>query len=212
MKNVIWKLLNFLRIGPFLQLALASSLKESGWFKSFITKTSLDKKGNPIPWLTYSFINFLTPRLQNSFTVLEFGTGNSTLWFSKKVKSIIAIEHNLDWYNFMLRRIPSNVAIQFVDMNSFQSYGMILEKTTDKFDIIINDGIFRNEIAKTCHNSLTENGVIIFDNLQVDDYREGVEYLLNLGFKKIDFIGMLPIVGYDNTTSIFYRPNNCLNI
>ena len=57
-----------------------SALKKLGWFRSFKFKESIDHNGNPIPWWTYSIIDFLQERLNNkSIRVLEFGCGNSTV-------------------------------------------------------------------------------------------------------------------------------------
>ncbi len=37
-------------------------LLEVGWFESFKSLKSINKKGQPIPWFSYPFIDFLTPR------------------------------------------------------------------------------------------------------------------------------------------------------
>jgi len=49
MKKIIWKLLNIIGIGPWIQLAVRSELKENGWYKSFIEKKPINRKGEPIP-------------------------------------------------------------------------------------------------------------------------------------------------------------------
>jgi hypothetical protein len=85
-------------------------------------------------------------------------------------------------------------------------------KDNIKYHIIIIDGVDRNNCAKFSIQKLTENGVIVYDNTQLPDYRISMELLLENGFKRIDFEGLLPIVSYNNTTSIFYKDNNCLGI
>lgn len=212
LKKIIWTLLNQIGLGASIQLVLSSSLKESGWFLSFKEKQAIDAKKSPIPWLTYSFIKFIEPRLKDGMSVLEFGTGNSTLWFAERVKLINAIEHDSNWYEQMKKKIPKNVILHFRKESESKRYIDSLKDESIKYDIIINDAVHRNIVAFNCFNSLKEDGVIIFDNTQVVDYREGIDYLLGIGFKKIDFIGMLPIISCDNTTTIFYRNNNCLGI
>ena len=40
-----------------------SALIKIGWFKSFREKSVVDKNDNPIPWWTYSFIDFIEKKL-----------------------------------------------------------------------------------------------------------------------------------------------------
>jgi hypothetical protein len=62
-------------------------LKNIGWINTFNNKMPVDGNNNPLPWVTYSFIDFISERLTNSMDIFEYGSGNSTLWYSKKVKS-----------------------------------------------------------------------------------------------------------------------------
>ena len=48
-------------------------LAEIGWFNSFDTRSPVDEGGNPIPWVTYSFIDFIKGRLNHQHTIFEFG-------------------------------------------------------------------------------------------------------------------------------------------
>ena len=98
-KQIIWNILIKLKIGGAVQLFLASGLLEDGWFESFNTKRSINKIGNPIPWCTYSFIKFIEPRLKKDFKVFEYGSGNSTLWYAKRVAEITSVENDFGWYN-----------------------------------------------------------------------------------------------------------------
>ncbi len=42
-------------------------LLDNGWFQSYKNKTSVDKNGNPIPWVTYPFIDFISERLNKEY-------------------------------------------------------------------------------------------------------------------------------------------------
>jgi hypothetical protein len=48
-KKMVWQLLNHMHLGGAVQLMLESALTENGWFRSYHTKQSVDKNGNPIP-------------------------------------------------------------------------------------------------------------------------------------------------------------------
>ncbi|MCH7771611.1 MAG: FkbM family methyltransferase, partial [Bacteroidetes bacterium] len=70
-----------------------------GWFSAFKAGEPVDKNFEPLPWLTYPFIDFITERLSKEFNIFEFRSGNSTLFFAERVKQISSVEHNSEWYN-----------------------------------------------------------------------------------------------------------------
>lgn len=212
LKNIIWKILTKLKIGGTIQLLLASGLKDDGWFESFNTKKSIDKNGNPIPWCTYPFIKFIEPRLKKDFTVFEYGSGNSTIWYAKRVKQIISVENDEAWFKVVSKLLPANAKLIYIKSDIDGEYCRSIIKQNSKFNIIIIDGRDRINSIKFSVNQLTDDGIIVFDNSQIEKYKEGLDLLYSMNFKKIDFIGSLPIVSHNNQTSIFYRNNNCLNI
>lgn len=189
-----------------------TGLSEEGWFKSFSNKQSVDQENNPIPWMTYSAIDFLKSRLHNNFRVFEYGCGFSTLWWSKRVHRVIACEHNLAWVKYITRHLPKNAEIIHVDLSKGIDYASLVENTGVKYHIIVIDSRDRINCAKKAVNALTPNGVIIWDDSQRPGDDEGKEFLLSQGFKKIEFTGMGPIVKDKNETTIFYKRENCLGI
>jgi hypothetical protein len=56
------------------------------------------------------------------------------------------------------------------------------------------------------------NGVIVFDNSNLPDYKESMDLFQNNGFKRIDFFGLSPVTPHTTCTSIFYKKENSLNI
>ncbi len=211
-KNIVWTILNKLNIGGAIQLMLNGALFEDGWYKSFKTKQSVDRNGNPIPWNTYSFIRFVEPRLKNNFNVFEYGCGNSTLWYAKRVKSIKAVEHDKSWFDFVSGKLPPNAEVIFRELKEDGDYAKEILNSSSYYHIVIIDGRDRNSCVKHGITKLTKDGIVIYDNTQVAEYAPSIELLINNGFKRLDFIGNLPIVVNRNTTTIFYRENNCLGI
>lgn len=211
MKKFLWKILNTLKLGGPIQLYLNSQLKEDGWFNSFYKKESVDKNNNPIPWYSYSFIKFLQPRLKKEFKVFEYGSGNSTLWFSRYVKSVKAVEHDNNWYEKVKTKLPANAELVYKEVEN-KNYAKEVSTSGSKYDIIIIDGVDRNNCVYESINSLPQNGVLIFDNSEREEYKESVEYLFSKGFKKVDFWGMCPVTPINTCTSVFYKDGNCLEI
>ena len=66
----------------------------SGWRNSRSQRRSVDREGSAVPWLTYSSIAFLEKLNLADKTVLEFGGGGSTAYFSRRSKSVNTIELN----------------------------------------------------------------------------------------------------------------------
>ncbi len=209
MKKIIWSVLNSLGLGPWIQLAVRSELRENGWYKSFIYKKPIDKQGNPIPWLNYPFLDFIRPRLNKSFFFFEYGCGNSTLWFSNYVQHIDSVEHEKEWYEHIRNKIPPNVHLYLKNLHSTE-YEQSILTTSHLYDLILIDGRKRLECSQNAVKKLKTNGVIILDNS--DAYPEILEFFKSLGFKEISFWGIAPIVPMKTCTTIFYKANNILNI
>ena len=211
-KNLVWAFLRKINLGGPIQLMLTGALIEDGWYKSFNTKTSVDKKGEPIPWCTYSFIKFIEPRLKKTFNVFEYGCGNSTIWYAKRVNSIKAIEHNQNWRNTISMELPSNAYVYFKEFSINGDYAKAILNEENEFNIIVIDGIDRNNCLKYSLRKITSDGIIVFDNSEREEYNESYPILESAGFRRVDFWGLGPIVNINSCTSIFYRINNCIGI
>lgn len=185
-----------------------------GWFRSFKEKKPVDKNGNPIPWMTYPFIDFIKPKLKNSFEVFEYGCGNSTLFFADRVNSVMSVEHDKGWFRSMLKIIPDNVELLYQSLEYGGEYCQACINQKIQFDIVIIDGRDRVNCTKYLLSSraLKEDGIIVFDNSDRIDYNDAYSLLSGKKYKRIDFDGMGPINSYKWRTSLFYRNNNILGL
>ena len=182
-----------------------------GWLKSRIVGLPVDKNGYPLPWFTYSAIYFLEKKVNLNMKVFEYGSGNSTLWWSVRVTEVKACEHDIEWYNIMKNKIPPNVEYLFCELVD-GGYAEVIKKYQKKFDIVVIDGRDRVNCIKNSLGALTNSGIVILDNSERDAYQEGIRFLKHNGFKCIDFKGLGPINNYCWCTSIFYRNDNCFKI
>lgn len=211
MEKLHWKILNAIRIGGPIQLMINSQLRDDGWFKSFYSKQSIDFNNKPIPWYRYSFIKFLEPRLKKTFNVFEYGSGNSTLWFAQRVKKIKAVEHNKNWFEKISKLLPENAGIAFKEIDNGE-YASEVKSGNEKYDIIIIDGVDRNNCVYKSLECLSDKGIYIYDNSERKEYEESKKFLTDNEFKQIDFHGLGPVVPITSCTSVFYRESNCLKI
>ena len=187
-------------------------LVDTGWINSFIKKEPVDKNNSPTPWLTYPALDFLSERLNRDLLIFEYGSGNSTIYYSKIVKKVIAVEHNKEWYKKIKNKLPENSQIIFVNLDYNGIYCQAIKSMNQKFDIIIIDAEDRVNCIKNCLNNLSENGVIILDDSEREEYCEGIEFLKQNKFKRLDFWGISAGFIHKKATTILYRESNCLNI
>ena len=186
-----------------------SLLRKTGWLKSALKGLPIDKDGLPIPWYTYSAIAFLEQKINNkNMTLFEYGSGYSTLWWAQRIAKVISCEHNKHWYDIIKKKLPSNVDYIYHNMNH---YAQAIQNY-ERVDIIVIDGRDRVNCIKNSLSCLRHDGVVIWDNSDLEKYREGYNFLIEKGFKRLDFYGLVPIYPLISCTSIFYRQNNCLDI
>lgn len=216
MNELIFRILRKTKTGTYI-LAVKSLIKEylkdSGWNLSVRKRLPVDSSNNELPWLTYSAIHFLEDRIKKHFSVFEYGSGHSTIWFSRKVAEIISVEHDLKWYNRMKEEFSehSNITYKYRPVDKADYTNEIFQHN-HAFDIIIIDGRERVKCSLNSLKALKKEGIIIWDNSERIAYREGFEFLMRNGFRRLDFWGMGPVMTFEWCTSVFYRENNCLNI
>ncbi len=78
---------------------------KNGWKKSSLTGFSQDENGNFLPWMTYSFIEFIAPKINQNHDIFEFGSGSSTLFFATRARKVIALETNPLWFKIIKEKI-----------------------------------------------------------------------------------------------------------
>lgn len=180
---------------------------EYGQLKSMKSLESVDKSGNPIPWYTYPAIEFLSTIDFSDKKVFEYGGGNSTLWWAKRAKMVVTVEHSIDWYRKVEGKIGCYNNVKLYLKESKQEYVNSIFDHYDS-DIIVIDGRWRGDcikaIASLCVEKSKHDFIIILDNS--DWYPFGKKYLQELlNLLVIDFHGFGPINGYTWTTSILFH-------
>jgi precorrin-6B methylase 2 len=209
--NIGLNIFKKLKLLSFYSLKKSGYLHDKGWFSSFNSKMPIDKSGQAIPWMTYAFIDFLEPRLKSNMLVFEYGCGNSSLWWQKKVSKVTACESNQAWHDQMKKQSAGNLEIKLRTIEN-EAFAKSICEDDSEYDIIVIDGADRVNCAKNSLNNLKEDGIIIWDNSDREEYNEGYSHLIKNGFKRLDFYGLGPINVMAWSTSVFYKPNNCLDI
>ena len=183
-----------------------SYLKDMGWLNSEFSEVPADKDNNPIPWITHSYTNFPTPFLSEERSVFELGAGYSTLSYASKVKSVISVDHDESWIKTLKKRVLKNVSLYHYNLNS--GYTTSINNHNKLFDIIIIGGRKRVECVKNSFDKITARGVIVLDNSEREYYKEGIDFLKEKGFKKIDLWGISPGYIHNKCKTLFCKDFN----
>jgi len=193
-------------IGLFTPISFSLS---SGHFASSLRRRARDRAGQPLPWYTYPAIDFLSTLNFEARVVLEFGGGQSTLWWSRRAKAVLTIESDEQWFQRLLKcpEVRDHVTcVLREDLDEFAAYPRGRE-----FDIVVIDGGDRRKCAETALTVVASDGMVILDDSQGFWGPEGsypiVELFRSSGFSRVDFYGYAPAVYRPHCTSIFFRPS-----
>ena len=184
----------------------------SGLMESYRRGYPCKVNGTAVPWMNYGLITLLEERLTEDVKLLEFGSGYSTLFFSRLVGSVTSIESDATWCETTRQMVGDSARVVLVDSTETESYRKVLEQLDDHFDVILIDGRNRVSCALLTSDMVTERGVILFDDSMREEYKEGIDHLVDKGFKRLDFEGIKPTSIKLYRTTLFYKPGNCLGL
>jgi len=91
-------------------------------------------------------------------TVLEWGAGSSTIWFPNNttIKSWLAIEHNEKYIEYLKDKVSDKVELSL--RTTHHSY---LDVISRRFDLILIDGLYRDECLERAFDLLNPRGIIL---------------------------------------------------
>ena len=179
---------------------------KTGYFLSAFKMAAVARDGKPLPWYTYPCLDFLRFRDFKGKTILEFGGGQSTLWWANRAKNVITLEGDREWYEKIKNTMPGNVQLHYVSMESMdinvaQVKDVLKSKHYSTYDVIIIDGLYRYEMIAVALQLLAPNGIIVCDNSEGYDFCGGFK---SSNLSRVDFFGNAPGVVLPHCTSIFF--------
>lgn len=133
--------------------------------------------------------------------VFEWGSGGSTVWFSRRSVSVVSVEHSAEWFKRVSDRIAAlhlkNIDLRFVPKDPAGKYADTILSVPHDLDVVSVDGRNRVLCVSAAVQKIVPGGYLILDNSERMQYR-AVEKIL-AGWERWDFTD-----GW--TTSIFRRP------
>ncbi len=176
-----------------------------GWLRSWWCNRPVDATGQPLPWITYPAIDFLSQFDFSDASVFEWGSGYSTLWWASRCQRIASVESNAAWAPYIRKLLPETVELLVTPLDVDAEIAALTEHHTTRHDVFVidNNGPFRHRCAEAAATHLKKGGLIILDNS--DQCLRACEVLRSHGFNQIDFTGFVPGNGYPHCTSFFFK-------
>lgn len=180
-------------------------LFQYGWLKSLRTGRPVDAQGDPVPWITYPAIDFLSQFDFSDASVFEWGSGFSTLWWTKRCRAIASVESNASFIPYIRTLLSEKVELLTTPLDVDAEIAALTSHHTTHHDVFVVDnyGPFRRACADAAATHLNEGGLIILDNSE--QCLEATAALRGHGYTQIDFTGFIPGGGYAQTTSFFFK-------
>ncbi len=180
----------------------------SGHFRSSIFRRAQKLDGEPIPWFTYPAIEMLVGLQTENADVLEFGAGQSTLYWMKRAASVTSFEGSQRWFQNLKGLVDPNVSLVLAESSGDARVEKIRESlmingTSRLFDIAVVDGMDRARLARLSVQHLKRDGLLICDNS--NGYGIGPA-LAPYAMHRIDFWGYAPGVFTRHCTSFYFWP------
>ena len=126
------------------------------------------------PWLGYRAVERLDEMIKPDWRILEFGSGMSSLFLSRRCGHLVSVESDLVWYEEMRRLFAehgtNNVDYRFRGLDDYTAHADLPVRS---FDLVVVDGIIRDRCMLTALEKVKSGGYVFFDNSDVpwDEHR-----------------------------------------
>ena len=187
----------------------ASFAIKDGWLASISSGIGI-LNGELSAGFTDSVQSLLKERIQNDWSVLDFGGGLGSVWWAGNVSNVISLTRDHQEATRGQSFAPSSGKISFIESESAgNDYLQSIESNLQIISI-------REEISENLLNfALTKiaiDGVVLFSSNDWKLTSSARPGLLANDFKEIKLFGLIPGSWRRGASSIFYRVNNCLKI
>lgn len=124
------------------------------------------------PWLNYDLLRWI-----HGFrpaTVLEWGSGSSTLWFVRLPARVVSIEHDAVWYEKVRREADRQGLAPTIRLQPSREGYLAAGRTefdTSRPDLILIDGNWRADCLWEALHWIRRGAIAIFHDAQAEEHR-----------------------------------------
>ena len=202
------------------------------WKKSF--EHGHNSVSDELPWLTFPAINWLNQRQMSHWKVFEFGGGGSTLYFTKRAKEVITVEHDPEWFAILaetlkkrqrenwtgLHILPEELTVKRGNVEDphlylstdehflncqFKKYASAIDEF-DNFDLVLVDGRARNGCILHALAKIKSGAYLIVDNAERQYYTKAFQEEFAKNFTVVlDSLAPVPYTKFISKTLILRK-------
>jgi SAM-dependent methyltransferase len=162
------------------------------------------------PWIVPAAIGWLRRRIRSGWSILELGSGRSTVWFSRRGASVISLEDNEFWHQRTAERLAEEglgVDLRVMSIEEFPSHVASLPDRA--FDLVVVDfleapGVSRIDALRPAREKVRPGGHLLLDDSDRPGYAGAYELLE--GWRERRFVGVKDEWPEACETTIFTRP------
>jgi SAM-dependent methyltransferase len=147
----------------------------------YITNRIIEKlyrRSHPeVAWLTPDANEILDGCLCKEDRGVEFGSGNSTVWFANRIAHLDSVEHQANWYDKVtktlgeagLENVQYHLHLRDSDENpDVSGYVRVADGfAKNSLDFALVDGIYREFCVRAVLDKLKPGGMLIIDNVNL---------------------------------------------
>jgi hypothetical protein len=163
------------------------------------------------PWIVPATIGWLRRRIRSDWSILELGSGRSTVWFARRAAEVISLEDNEYWFPRTRERLEraglTNVDLRLRPVEDFPREVASLPDAS--FDLVVVDfleapAVTRIDAIKPAMKKVVAGGYLLLDDSDRPGYAEAYELLV--GWRERCFTGIKDEWPEACETTIFRRP------
>jgi len=166
--------------------------------------TATPTPGTQLPLLTWPFLDFLEHLDLSQQSLVELGSGHSTMWFSQHFAKVRSFETDPEWYRALAAKVDSNVDLSLISIAEleraeleYQGEPWLLVDFAGKRTAFLHQFL----AERPAHNRPT---AIVLDNSEW--YRRGALLLKQQGYLEVPFYGFKSGQAWISCTSLFIDP------
>ena len=138
-------------------------------------------------WISKPAKEQLEKMLKPNMEGLEFGSGCSTIWLARRVKSLVSVEHDKEWYNRVTKLIEQNNIknVKLIYAESKDYLKVLQRHPNGTLDFVFSDGLkqFRSKCITASWPKLKKGGIMIIDNSETTHPKKGILFIRRQGAK-----------------------------
>jgi predicted O-methyltransferase YrrM len=162
------------------------------------------------PWIVPAAIGWLRRNIRREWSILELGSGRSTIWFAPRAGRIVSFEDNEFWFRWTRQRLTEKGLDADLRLAPVESLPTEVAAFDDgSFDLVVVDflespQVTRIDALRPARAKVRPGGHLLLDDSDRPGYAEAYELLD--GWRERRFVGVKDEWPEACETAIFQRP------